>query len=56
MHLFYLYVAFTLHTNICLNNLTIHRQSDNIQTMMGTETDEIIEEHFESLLQRYQKD
>ena len=30
-------------------------KSDNIEIMMGSETDEIIEELFESLLQRYQE-
>ena len=30
-------------------------RSDNIEIMMGSETDEIIEELFKSLLQRYQK-
>ena len=34
---------------------TMYTQSDNIETMMGSETDEIIEELFESLLQRYQR-
>ena len=29
-------------------------KSDNIEIMMSSETDEIIEELFESLLQRYQ--
>ena len=33
----------------------IHFKSDNIEIMMDSETDEIIEELFESLLQRYQK-
>ena len=30
-------------------------KSDNIEIMMGIETDEIIEEFFESLLKRYQE-
>ena len=34
---------------------TMHAESDNIEIMMGSETDEIIEEHFKSLLQRYQE-
>ena len=35
---------------------TMHTTSDNIEIMMGSETDEIIEEElFESLLQRYQE-
>ena len=34
---------------------TMHTRSDNIEAMMGSETDEIIEELFKSLLQRYQK-
>ena len=33
----------------------MHAKSDNIEIMMGTETDEILEEHFKSLLQRYQE-
>ena len=33
----------------------MHSKSDNIEIMMGSETDEIIEELFESLLQRYQE-
>ena len=34
---------------------TIHKKSDNIEIMMGSETDEIIEELFKSLLKRYQE-
>ena len=33
----------------------MHSKSDNAEIMMGSETDEIIEELFESLLQRYQE-
>ena len=33
----------------------VHSKSDNIEIMMGGETDEIIKEIFESLLQRYPK-
>ena len=33
---------------------TMHTKSNNVEIMMGSETDEIIEEHFESLLQLYQ--
>ena len=33
---------------------TMHTKSNNIEIMMDNETDEIIEELFESLLQRYQ--
>ena len=33
----------------------MHTRSDNIEIMMSNETYEIIEELFESLLQRYQK-
>ena len=33
---------------------TMHVKSDNIEIMMGSETDEIIEELFKSLQQRYQ--
>ena len=32
----------------------MHTKSDNIEIMMGSETDEIIEESFKSLFQRYQ--
>ena len=32
-----------------------HSKSNNIEIMVGSETDEIIEELFKSLLQRYQK-
>ena len=34
---------------------TIHSVSNNIENFMGEETDDIIDELFESLLQRYQK-
>ena len=34
--------------------LIMRTKSNNIEIMMGNETDEIIEEIFESLLQRYQ--
>ena len=34
---------------------TMHTKSDNIEIMIGNETSEIIEELFNSLLQRYQK-
>ena len=33
----------------------MHTPSDNIEIMMGSETDEIIQELFESFLQRYQE-
>ena len=36
-------------------NQTMHLKSDNTESMMGSETDEIIKEHFKSLLQRYQE-
>ena len=32
----------------------MHTKSDNIEIMMGNETDEIVEELFKSLLQKYQ--
>ena len=35
--------------------LTMNTKSDNIETVMGNKTDEIIEELFESLLQIYQE-
>ena len=34
---------------------TIHSKSDNVEVMMGSKTDEIIEELFYSFLKRYQK-
>ena len=34
---------------------TMYTKSDNIETVMGSETDEVIEELFKSLLQRYQE-
>ena len=34
---------------------TMPAKSDNIEIMMGRKTDQIIEELFESLLQRYQE-
>ena len=34
---------------------TMHKESDNIEIIMGSETNEITEELFKSLLQRYQK-
>ena len=33
---------------------TMHTKSDNIEIMIGKETDEIIEKLFKSLLQKYQ--
>ena len=36
--------------------LIMHTWSDNIEIMMGTETDDIIDKRFKSLLQEYQKD
>ena len=34
---------------------TKHAKSDNMEIMMGIETDDFIKELFESLLQRYQE-
>ena len=34
---------------------TIHAESDNVEVMMGSERDEIIEDLFKSLLERYQE-
>ena len=34
---------------------TIHSKSDNIETMIVNETDKVIQERFNSLLQKYQK-
>ena len=35
---------------------TVYSHSDNIEVIIGTETDKIIEDLFDSFLQRYQKD
>ena len=34
---------------------TIHSKSDNTETMIVNETDKVIQERFNSLLQKYQK-
>ena len=34
---------------------TMHTKSNNVEIMIGSETDEIIEDLFESFLQKYQK-
>ena len=34
---------------------TMHTKSNNVEIIMGSETDEIIEEIYKSLLQRYQE-
>ena len=34
---------------------TMHKKSDSIEIMVGNETDEIIEELFDSILQKYQE-
>ena len=34
---------------------TMHTKSNNVEIMMGSETNEIIEEFFKSLLKRYQE-
>ena len=34
---------------------TMHTKSNNVEIMMGSETDEIIEDFFESFLQKYQE-
>ena len=33
----------------------MHTKSNNVEIMMGSETDEIIEDLFESFLQKYQE-
>ena len=35
--------------------LIVHVESDNIDTLVGDETDEIIEELFDSFLRKYQR-
>ena len=48
-----------MHIN-CISNKdfeetrSIHSVSNNIEVLMGSETDDIIDELFKSLLQRYQ--
>ena len=39
----------------CDETLTMHPKSNNIEIMMGSETDEIIKELFKSLFERYQE-
>ena len=39
----------------CSETRTMHSKSNNIEVLTGNETDEIIEELFDSLLQKYQK-
>ena len=39
----------------CKETHTMHTTSDNIESMIGNERNEIIKEHFESLLQKYQE-
>ena len=34
---------------------TMHAKSNNVEIMMGNETDEIIEELYKSILQKYQE-
>ena len=34
----------------------MHAKSNNTEIMIGSETDEVIEEFFESVIKRYQKD
>ena len=34
---------------------TMHAKSNNVEIMMGSETDEIVEELFKSVLRKYQK-
>ena len=34
---------------------TMHSKSDNLETLIGNETDEVIEDLLDSLLQKYQK-
>ena len=36
--------------------LTMHTKNNNIEIMMGSETDDIIKGLFESVLQRYQEE
>ena len=45
-------VIFSKHSN---ETHIMHTKSDNIEIMMGSETDDIIDELFKSLLQKYQE-
>ena len=46
-----IFVSFKDCNEIC----SLSRKSDNIEIMMGSEADDIIEELFESLLQKYRE-
>ena len=53
-------IQLTMSINVILSNgsdetCNMHAKSDNIEIMLGSETDEIIDELFESLLQKYQE-
>ena len=45
---------FTFSTD-CSKKHTMHTKSDNIEIMIVSDTDEIIEEHFGTLLEKYQE-
>ena len=54
-------IQLTMSINLISSNgsdetRNMHTKSNNIEIMMGSETDEIIDEIFKSLLQNYQKD
>ena len=42
--------------NVSDKTSNMHTKSNNMEVMMGSKTDEIIDERFESLLQNYQRD
>ena len=50
------FLLFNFLTFLSSETRTMHSKSDNIEIIIGNETDEIIEELFDSLLQKYQKD
>ena len=53
-------IQLTIKINLVSSNdsdetRTVHTNSDNIEIMMGSETDEVIKEFFKPLLEKYQK-
>ena len=53
-------IQLTMSINFILSNgsdeiCNMHAKSDNIEIMLGSETDEIIDELFKSILQKYQE-
>ena len=44
-----------IYSKNCRETCTTHTESENIEIMIGSETDDIIDELFKSLFQRYQE-